>query len=146
MVVPRVLEILSRAFPVTGDTPLRRVLRRVFAWIDRRPPLAAAVERVELAVKKPVFGCQACGNCVLSWMEYVCPQTCPKQMRNGPCGGTDMGHCEVVDQPCIWVGVWERAQASRRIESLRTFVPAPDRSLRDTSSWINYFLDRDRRP
>ena len=145
-VVPRALDMLSRMFPVTGDTPLRRMLHRIFAWVDRRPRLAAAVERVELAVKKPIFGCQACGNCVLSWMEYVCPQTCPKQMRNGPCGGTDMGHCEVVDQPCIWVSVWERAQASRRIESLRTFVPAPDRSLRNTSSWINYFLDRDRRP
>ena len=144
--VPRALDALGRLFPVARDTPLRRVLRRLFAWIDRRPPLARAVERLELAVKQPVFGCQACGNCVLSWMEYVCPQTCPKQMRNGPCGGTDMGRCEVLDQPCIWVAVHERATAAGRVDTLRTFVPAPDRSLRGTSSWINYFLDRDRRP
>jgi hypothetical protein len=118
----------------------------VCTWIDRRPALAKTLERAELAIKRPAFGCQACGNCVLGHMEYVCPQTCPKQMRNGPCGGSDMGRCEVVDRPCIWVGVWQRASQAGRIDDLRTYVPPPDRSLTGTSSWINYFLDRDRRP
>lgn len=142
----RVLNFLGRAFPVSRDTWLRRVLRRAMAWVDRRPPLAAALERAELALKQPLFGCQACGNCVLGYMEYVCPQTCPKQMRNGPCGGTDMGRCEVVDQPCIWVGVYERARDADRVDSLKVYIPPPDRSLTGTSSWINYFLDRDSRP
>ena len=93
-----------------------------------------------------MFGCQACGNCVLGHMEYVCPQTCPKQMRNGPCGGTHLGRCEVVDQPCIWVGVYERARAAGRIAALKAYIPPPDRSLQGTSSWINYFLERDSRP
>lgn len=145
-IVPRVLDGLGRVFPVTRDTALRRALRRVFAWIDRRPALTRIVERVELAVKKPIFGCQACGNCVLGHMEYVCSQTCPKQMRNGPCGGTDLGRCEVVDRPCVWVDVWTRAKAAGRVDSLRVFIPASDRSLTGTSSWINYFLERDRRP
>jgi hypothetical protein len=115
--------------------------------VDRRPALATALERVEYAVKRPVFGCQACGNCVLGHLEYVCPQTCPKQMRNGPCGGTHLGRCEVVpEQPCIWVGVYERARAVGRVRGLLTYVPAPDRSLQGTSSWLNYFLERDRRP
>jgi methylenetetrahydrofolate reductase (NADPH) len=144
--VPGVLDALGRLLPVTHDTWLRRTLRRVMAWIDRQPALAAALERVELSMKRPAFGCQACGNCILGHMEYVCPQTCPKQMRNGPCGGTDMGRCEVVDQPCIWVGVYERAHAADRVESLKVYVPPPDRSLTGTSSWINYFLDRDSRP
>jgi hypothetical protein len=104
------------------------------------------VERFELAIKRPLFGCQACGNCVLGHMEYVCPQTCPKQMRNGPCGGTHFGRCEVVDQPCIWVAVYERAAASRRVDDLRLYIPPPDRSLLGTSSWINYLLERDSRP
>lgn len=145
-VVPRMLDVIGRLFPVTRDTALRRALRGLFTWIDRRPALARLVERVELAVKRPAFGCEACGNCVLGWMEYVCPQTCPKQMRNGPCGGTHMGRCEVVDRPCIWVGVWDRAKAASRTEALLTHIPPPDRSLRGTSSWINYFLERDRRP
>ena len=143
---PRLLDLLGRLLPVTRDTWLRRALKRVSAWVDGRPSLAAAVERVERAVKKPAFGCQACGNCVLGHMEYVCPQTCPKQMRNGPCGGTLLGRCEVVDQPCIWVGVYERAKSAGRVEALREYIPPPDRSLRGTSSWINYFLDRDSRP
>jgi hypothetical protein len=102
---------------------------------------------VELAVKSPLFGCQACGSCVLGHLEYVCPQTCPKQLRNGPCGGTDRGRCEVVpDKPCIWVAVYERAKASGGVDALKVYVPAPDRQLRGTSSWTNYFLDRDSRP
>jgi hypothetical protein len=108
--------------------------------------LAAGLERAELAVKKPLFGCQACGNCVLGSMEYVCPQTCPKQLRNGPCGGTQQGRCEVVDKPCIWVAVYERAKAADRLEGLKVYIPPPDRELTGTSSWINYFLDRDSRP
>ncbi len=145
--LPRLLDWLGRAFPLTHDTRLRRVLARVFAWIDHRRPAAALLERAELAIKKPLFGCQACGNCVLGHLEYVCPQTCPKQLRNGPCGGTDHGRCEVVpDKPCIWVTVYDRAKASGRLDDLKTYVPPPDRRLRDTSSWINYFLDRDSRP
>ena len=145
--LPRVLDRLGRAFPVSRDAALRRALTRVFRWIDRRRPAAVLVERVELAIKKPLFGCQACGNCVLGHLEYVCPQTCPKQLRNGPCGGTDRGRCEVTpDKPCIWVAVYDRAKAANALDGLKIYVPPPDRRLRDTSSWINYFLDRDSRP
>lgn len=143
---PRALDLMGRLFPVTRDTWLRRALRRVFASVDRRPRLAALVERMELMVKRPAFGCQACGNCVLGHMGYVCPETCPKHMRNGPCGGTHLGRCEVVDRPCIWIGVYERAKAANGTENLKTYVPPPDRSLTGTSSWINYFLERDSRP
>jgi len=145
--VPRVLDLLGRMFPVRGDTWIRRALTRIFAWIDRRPSLAAAFERAELALKKPLFGCQACGNCVLGHMEYVCPQTCPKQMRNGPCGGTHQGQCEVIpEQPCIWTTVYRRAREAGEVESLKVYVPPPCRELRGTSSYINYFLGRDSRP
>jgi methylenetetrahydrofolate reductase (NADPH) len=146
MLVPRLLDLTGSLLPVTRDTWLRRVMRRLMAWVDRRPAIAAALERMELAVKKPLFGCEACGNCVLGHLEYVCPQTCPKQMRNGPCGGTHRGRCEVVDRPCIWVEVYQRAKAADRVDDLKRYVPPPDRSLRGTSSWINYFLDRDSRP
>jgi hypothetical protein len=144
--VPRLLDLMGHLLPVTHDTWLRRLLKRLSAWADKRPAVAAAVERIELAVKKPMFGCRACGNCVLGHMEYVCPQTCPKQMRNGPCGGTLFGRCEVVDHPCIWVSVWDRAKAADRVDALKVYVPPPNRSLSGTSSWINYFLDRDFRP
>jgi methylenetetrahydrofolate reductase (NADPH) len=140
------MDAMGRLFPVTRDTALRRGLRAVFARVDQSPGVAAAVERLELAVKQPLFGCQACGNCVLGHMEYVCPQTCPKQLRNGPCGGTHRGRCEVVDRPCIWVEVHDRARAAGRLDDLRGYIPPPDRSLQGSSSWVNYFLERDRRP
>src|SRR3989441_1738193 len=118
-VIPRTLNLFGRMFPVRQDTPLRRILVSIFSWIDRRPRLAHNFERLEFAMKSPMFGCQACGNCVLGDMQYVCPQTCPKQLRNGPCGGTDNGQCEVIpEQPCIWVKVYERAKAANELALL----------------------------
>jgi methylenetetrahydrofolate reductase (NADPH) len=137
---------MSRFFPVDRPGRLRNFLARIFRWFDRRPAAAHALERVEFAIKSPLFGCEACGNCVLSHMEYVCPQTCPKAMRNGPCGGTLGGRCEVVDKPCIWITVYERAKATGRINDLQTYVPPRNLALQGTSSWINYFLNRDNRP
>jgi len=142
--VPRILDLLGRTFPVRRDTRLRRTLTSIFAWIEGRPRLAAAFERAELALKKPLFGCQACGNCVLGHMEYVCPQTCPKQLRNGPCGGTHRGQCEVIpDNQCIWVKVYQRAKEAGEVESLKVYIPPPNRELQGASSFINFFLERD---
>jgi len=144
--LPRLLDTMSILFPVNRPGRLRRFLTAIFRWLDRRPAAAKALERVEFAIKFPLFGCEACGNCVLSHMEYVCPQTCPKGMRNGPCGGTLNGGCEVVDKPCIWIAVYDRAKATGRMSELQTYVPPRNPSLQGTSSWINYFLDRDSRP
>ncbi|MFN0073125.1 MAG: methylenetetrahydrofolate reductase C-terminal domain-containing protein [Chloroflexota bacterium] len=144
--VPWLLSTGTKFFPANRDTPLRGALTAASTWVDQHAGVARALEQLEMSVKEPVFGCQACGNCVLSYTEYVCPQTCPKQLRNGPCGGTSNGRCEVVDKECIWVSVYERAQERGGVDELRTFVPAPDRALIGTSSWINYFLERDRRP
>ena len=142
---------MGRTLPVPWskqptDSAARSGMRAFFAWVDQRPALRDAVERLEYWGKRPLFGCEACGNCVLGHMEYVCPQTCPKQMRNGPCGGTFHGRCEVVEQECIWVDVYQRAEAANRVKDLYTFIPAPDRKLQGTGSWLNYFLERDSRP
>lgn len=146
--IPRVLDTLGAMFPVKHeDGALRRFLAGILGWIDKRPAMASALERAELAMKKPMFGCQACGNCVLGEMEYVCPQTCPKGMRNGPCGGTHMGQCEVIpEQPCIWVKVYEHAQAAGRLDDLKLYIPPRNLALKGTSSFINLFLKRDSRP
>ena len=144
--VPRLLDLLGASFQVKKEGPLRRVLTGLFRWFDKRPLASHALERAEFFLKSPAFGCQACGNCVLGSMEYVCPQTCPKNLRNGPCGGTSLGRCEVVDKPCIWVEVYERAKASQRVQDLSVYIPPRNPLLQGTSSWINYFLDRDNRP
>lgn len=144
--VPQLLDFMTKTFPVSKEGRLRSLLVGLFRMVDKRAILSKSVERFEFVIKSPLFGCQACGNCVLSYMEYICPQTCPKNMRNGPCGGTKNGQCEVVDRPCIWVEVYERAKATNRINDLQTFVPPPRRDLQGTSSWVNYFLGRDSRP
>jgi methylenetetrahydrofolate reductase (NADPH) len=148
---PRPREVTQKLFdviePANTPAPLRSVLTGILRWIDNRPAAAHALEKAELAFKKPVFGCQACGNCVLGLMEYVCPMTCPKNMRNGPCGGTFNGQCEVIpEQACIWVEVYQRAKSADRVEELKTYIPPRNRALQGTSSYINYFLDRDSRP
>jgi hypothetical protein len=45
------------------------------------------LETVEHAVKGPVWDCRMCGQCVLHDTGLTCPMTCPKTLRNGPCGG-----------------------------------------------------------
>jgi methylenetetrahydrofolate reductase (NADPH) len=140
----RVADIVE---PANTPRALRSVLTGVLRWVDQSPTAAQVLEKAELAFKKPVFGCQACGNCVLGLTEYVCPMTCPKNLRNGPCGGTFNGQCEVIpEQACVWVRVYQRAQAADRVDELKTYIPQRDRSLQGTSSYINYFLDRDSRP
>src|SRR5207245_7961282 len=60
---------------------------------------------IEAAVKKPVWGCQMCGQCVLHSTGMTCPMNCPKTLRNGPCGGVRPdGHCEVrPEMRCVGV-------------------------------------------
>ena len=150
--LPTVMDAAGKALPFVPwsknvkDSRVRRAIEGVFRWLERHPLLSHWFERFEDYSKKEIFGCQNCGNCVLGHMEYVCPQTCPKQMRNGPCGGTFHGACEVIDQECIWVKVMERATVSNTLDQLKVFVPPPDRRLTGTASWVNFYLGRDSRP
>ena len=67
---------------------------------------------LEDVIKKPVFGCRTCGQCVLHSTGMTCPMTCPKTLRNGPCGGVrENGHCEVKpEMRCVWVTAVDRAE------------------------------------
>lgn len=95
---------------------------------------------VEEWFKKRVFGCHSCGQCVLRSTSFVCPQTCPKQMRNGPCGGSMFGKCEVFpERDCVWTKIHERSEiAALQIFDMENKVvkiqPAVDWSLAGTSA------------
>src|SRR4029450_7333847 len=54
-VLTRALDLLGRLFPVTRDTWLRGLMKRVFAWMDRRPVLASAVGGVPRGVQRPAL-------------------------------------------------------------------------------------------
>ena len=95
---------------------------------------------VEEWFKKRVFGCHSCGQCVLRSTSFVCPQSCPKQMRNGPCGGSMFGKCEVFpDRDCVWTKIHERSEIGvLQIFDMENKVvkiqPAVDWSLAGTSA------------
>ena len=94
---------------------------------------------VERQVKGLLFDCRMCGQCILSSTGMSCPMNCPKQLRNGPCGGVRAnGNCEVEpDMPCVWVQAWNGAQAMREGKDNILNVQKPvDQSLRETSSWL----------
>jgi ferredoxin len=69
--------------------------------------------------------CSGCGDCMLATFGGVCPFTrCAKKLLNGPCGGSQNGHCEVSrDTDCAWHLIIERLQTLGRLETLRTYIP-----------------------
>ncbi len=69
---------------------------------------------------------------------------CPKQLRNGPCGGVrENGNCEVEpDMPCVWVQAWEGSQRMRADTSILKVQKPVDQSLRDTSAWLRVTAER----
>jgi hypothetical protein len=109
--------------------------------------LGKALVVIEKAVKIPLFDCRMCGQCILHSTGLVCPMRCPKNLRNGPCGGVLVnGHCEVYpDRPCVWVEAWDRSQRLPRWRDHMTRLNPPvDWRLQGTSSWVNLVSGRDR--
>ena len=101
--------------------------------------LERPVAAVEQAVKGLLFDCKMCGQCVLSSTGMACPMNCPKQLRNGPCGGVrEGGFCEVKPaMRCVWVEAWDGAsQMKEGAARIRVVQPPVDRSLEGTSSWL----------
>jgi ferredoxin len=72
--------------------------------------------------------CQACGNCVLHLTGGVCPiARCAKSLLNGPCGGSQHGHCEVdANLDCAWHLIVERLKEQDRLELLLEIQPPKD--------------------
>lgn len=93
---------------------------------------------VEKTVKGFLFDCQMCGQCVLSSTGMSCPMNCPKQLRNGPCGGVRVGgYCEVKpEMRCVWVEAYEGSQRMRSGMSIQLVQFPVDRRLQGRSSWL----------
>lgn len=105
---------------------------------------AKPIARVEALVKGTLFDCQMCGQCVLSQTGLVCPMTCPKGLRNGPCGGTLHGECEVYpDRPCVWVKIHRRTVGEQSLER-PNLLPSCDARLQNTSSYLNLLSGADK--
>jgi Methylene-tetrahydrofolate reductase C terminal len=98
----------------------------------------APVKAVERRVKGLLFDCRMCGQCILSSTGMSCPMNCPKQLRNGPCGGVRAnGNCEVEpDMPCVWVQAWEGSRRMKGGDAILAVQKPVDQSLRETSAWL----------
>ena len=95
---------------------------------------------LESMIKEPLFNCKHCGQCVLSHTALICPMNCPKGLRNGPCGGTLNGKCEVLpEKDCVWMAIDQR----RDINPETVHLP-PDPALFNTASYANLFNGKDR--
>ena len=128
------------------DAPLHSRGRALYRAIERAPrPIGRAAHALEQAAKVPLFACKDCGDCSLPEIAYVCPESmCAKNQRNGPCGGTRDGLCEVYDSECIWSQAYERLKAyGEEEEMLDGPVVVKDNALAGTSAWANAFLGRD---
>ena len=113
--------------------PFRRWLKPG-GWVER---VFVPAERVS---KGAVFDCRMCGQCVLHSTGMTCPMTCPKNLRNGPCGGVRAnGHCEVIPaMRCVWVQAWERSkQMPDYGRDIHDVVAPLNQRLHGTSAWIN---------
>jgi hypothetical protein len=103
---------------------------------ERADKPMAAVEKV---VKGLLFDCRMCGQCVLSSTGMSCPMNCPKNIRNGPCGGVRAnGHCEVEPtMRCVWVEAYAGSQRMRAgREKIREVQWAVDRRLQGRSTLL----------
>jgi hypothetical protein len=111
----------------------------------KAPPLYKAFTEAERLVKHRLFGCRMCGQCALPVTAYACPMTCPKQLRNGPCGGVNAdGGCEVYPgMRCVWLIAYERADEEGRLGDLRRLQRPIDQRKWGQSSWVNYWLGED---
>lgn len=68
--------------------------------------------------------CNFCGNCIINNFEGLCPITrCPKNMLNGPCGGSIDGKCEInSDMDCIWYIIIRKFDNKNKIKSLKKII------------------------
>ncbi|MGA2030957.1 MAG: methylenetetrahydrofolate reductase C-terminal domain-containing protein [Thermoguttaceae bacterium] len=140
------LSRLVHRIAFTRDRGLWGLMRRVFTRLHKHPGLMArTAHAVERQAKQILYGCQDCGDCSLPDCAYLCPRyACSKCGRNGPCGGSAAGRCELDDKECFWARVYERLKAYGESERMFEGPPALyDARLKNTSSWANFYLDRD---
>jgi ferredoxin len=78
--------------------------------------------------------CAACGDCILGLTGGICPiARCSKSLLNGPCGGSEDGHCEISPEvPCAWQLIYDRLSSMDKLDALLELrLPKNWRASRD---------------
>ncbi len=124
----RLYALLERAIlfsaPLIKRIGLKRA-NRLFVWLEK-------------PTKSFLFDCTMCGDCVLGSTGMSCPMNCPKQVRNGPCGGVRKdGNCEVEpNMPCIWVDGWQGISKTEIYNRYMMPRRAAESGRKGKSAWI----------
>jgi methylenetetrahydrofolate reductase (NADPH) len=130
----------------TKEGALFRPMRALAAMVDGSA-FESAYTKCEQIIKGLTNDCRHCGDCAMLELAYLCPMSqCPKNQRNGPCGGSYEGWCEAYpnQRKCVYVLAYERLKAHGADQSLgEDLVPPVNYDLNETSSWINFYLGRD---
>ncbi len=133
----------------TREKGLYNLMKQLYGAVDGEGAVKAAASKVmhgiEHVAKQMMFGCKDCGDCSLADCAYLCPRSaCSKNTRNGPCGGSCEGRCELDDKDCIWARAYDRTKYYGESQTMLdgpTVIQNPN--LEGTSSWANTYLDRD---
>ena len=119
-----------------------KALGRLVRNVKRHSKTDRWLERIERIIKEPLFGCETCGMCRLAATQYICPETCPKGLANGACGGTKENICEYGDRECIHSHKYRIAKDANVLSQLEQWlIPSVPDEVRHTSSWPPHFRD-----
>jgi methylenetetrahydrofolate reductase (NADPH) len=142
--------LLSRAIHTLifePRSPFFRPIRRFMKFVQSSRFIYKTFHWLERWSKSTLYACKDCGDCALFDAAYLCPVSqCPKDQRNGPCGGSYQGWCEVYpgERKCIWVKAYLRLKSQHKEDEIGKYlVPPCNWELHQSSSWVNYFLGRD---
>lgn len=128
------------------DSPLAPFIQSIFKMLDRHGIGRMFLRLTEHPVKWLLLGCLECGDCAIEHVGFLCPESkCPKHIRNGACGGSRHGMCEVNrDRRCVWFRAHNRLASRGRVSQLcKGCVPPRMWELNHSSSWLNFYLRRD---
>ena len=138
---PHFLEVGYKA-STKAFTVLKPVIEKI--GYERTDKL---INKVEHVTKSAVFDCRMCGQCVLHSTGMTCPMTCPKNLRNGPCGGVRQnGHCEVFpEMRCVWVEAFENSLDMPTYgDEMMNLNPPVNRLLEGQSAWMTQLTGADK--
>jgi methylenetetrahydrofolate reductase (NADPH) len=139
---------LSRAHDLffNQNHPLAPLCRRLAQRLDDNLGHRLLTDLVEDPAKHLLLDCQKCGDCAIQHLAFLCPESqCPKHIRNGACGGSHEGRCEVrPERYCVWYRVYQRLAGAGQVQQMvQACVPPRMWELNQSSSWLNFHLGRD---
>ncbi|MBI4978214.1 MAG: methylenetetrahydrofolate reductase C-terminal domain-containing protein [Spirochaetes bacterium] len=126
------------------QSPFYHLLKLFYRIINGKKTLEKFFHFFEHISKAALYGCNDCGDCSLTEIAYLCPmEKCSKNQRNGPCGGSRKGLCEVDDKQCIWRRAYNRLKPHGEEREPYDGIVICDAKWLNTSGWQNFYLGRD---